>query len=86
MELWSGTGTIVAAARKRGLKAMPFDVDRDPPTTRHTEDITSPLHRLRLLLRVVTWLGAVRATAGSQRVTQAGLASPSHWPTHFACG
>ena len=52
VELWSGVGTVVAAANARGYKAMPFDKDRIPGETEHSEDITS-LRGFQLALRYV---------------------------------
>lgn len=37
VELWSGSETVVKAARRRGLSAEPYDKERDEDT----EDITS---------------------------------------------
>ena len=42
VELWSGVGSIVAAATKRNLKAVPFDKNRHPVETAVSEDILSP--------------------------------------------
>lgn len=41
VELWSGVGTVVAAAKALGCSAVPFDKDRIPGKTQQTEDITS---------------------------------------------
>jgi len=46
VELWSGVQTIVNAALKKGLRAMPYDKGRVPGETDVKEDITSSKLRL----------------------------------------
>jgi hypothetical protein len=43
VELWSGVASIVAAARKQGKQAEPFDKNRVPGVTTYSEDICSGL-------------------------------------------
>ena len=43
VELWSGVGSIVNAALKRNMKAMPFDKNRNPLETAISEYILCPV-------------------------------------------
>ena len=46
VELWSGVQSIVNAALKKGLQAVPYDKGRVPGETDVKEDITSSILRL----------------------------------------
>ena len=52
VELWSGVAAIVAAARKQGKQAEPFDKNRVPGVTTYSEDICSG--------RPIFWAGGAR--------------------------